>query len=144
MDPNIEYLARRIEQQQQAQQVQPTYFLLAVEEDTEVKEFTNKQDMLSYLRDLRESEMLAPFNLKVKMFCGSRIHLSKGDYKFVLFPDGTKVPLLAPDLDKLEPDEEGTLIERRKPEQPLDPDPEEPEEGEGQEGEGDFEEFDQP
>lgn len=118
---------------QQINKVGPPYFLVVTAEDAEVRQFETKGDLLTALRLLRDEESQAPFARRVKIFHGSRVFLSKGDFKYVLFPDGNKIPLFIPDLDKLEPDEDGVLIERRKPDEPLEPDVEEPDQGEAEE-----------
>jgi hypothetical protein len=117
----------------QATKVGPPYFVVITDEGAEVRQFESKQDLLTALRQIRDEETQAPFARRVKIFHGSRVFLSKGDFKYVLFPDGNKVPLFIPDLDKLEPDEDGVLIERRQPEAPLEPDVEKPDQDEDEE-----------
>lgn len=93
------------------------YILIAVPEDIQIQQFKTSEELVQALLKLRQEEMRNPSNTRAIMLWGSRIYLSKGDDKYVMFPDGSKLPL-SPKNDILEPDEEGFLVERVRTESP--------------------------
>ena len=89
------------------------YYVLTMS-DVVLKELDNKEALIEELRRIREEERTSPCGLKAAAFLGNRIHISKGEFKYILFPDGTKEPLYVP-TDIVEPDEDGTLVDVKLP-----------------------------
>lgn len=99
-----------------AQEVVKIHYYLVIEQEaehTQVEEFETKDLLVSKLRSLCKA---APRGMRVFVFAGDRLFLSKGSLKYLLLPNGDKEPLF--DLpNTLEKDTDGNIthVEETKP-----------------------------
>jgi hypothetical protein len=90
------------------------YYLLMTPETIDMWEFDNPEALLAKLRELQEAEKDSPAYNKVFIYSGQRLLLTKGPFKHLLLPDGSKVPVfMQPDV--LEVDTEGYLTDPVQP-----------------------------
>lgn len=91
-------------------QLDQSKYYLVIAPDIEIIECIDKDELMFRLRERREEERNAPGSNRVVIVKGQRTHVSKGEFKYVLFPDGDKRPLFVEAAD-LQPDEDGYLID---------------------------------
>ena len=102
------------------------YFLTAGA-TLDIKEFDDVTALQAELIKLREAEIDTPTNTKVLVMQGERLFLSKGYDKYLLLPDGSRLPIFNTG-NSAEPDDEGLLTNPLLPKPPKeskssDPDP---------------------
>lgn len=78
--------------------------------DFEVIKCEDRKQLVEKIKEWREQERVMPTGKRIIMIQGQQLYLSKGEYKYIMFPDGERLPLFGGDTD-LEPDNDGYLVE---------------------------------
>ncbi len=87
---------------------------LVLAPDFELFTFSDKTELVAKLKERREEERFVPNSTRAIILKGSRVHISKGELKYVLFPDGDKLPLFT-EQSVIQPDEDGYLVDAPAP-----------------------------
>ena len=86
------------------------YVVVVSPEASEVLEFGNIDELVAYLRQRRQDEDRMPTNTRFTIVEGPRVHISKGAFKYLMLPNGMRVPLFT-EPDSLEADPTGALVD---------------------------------
>lgn len=84
------------------------YYLVLMPEDCDIQEFHTVEDLVEEIKNILDNP---PENSRMRIIYGEKILFSKGGQRYLLLPDGRRVPLFdAPEY--AEPDNEGIISKK--------------------------------